>query len=105
VLACVLLPGCTSWKPYGHPSETASLARLPAMLRVIRDDEPALVLAAPFVRADSLFGRRGGDTVGMVLSELRAVQRPRVHAARSLILLLSVAAAWISLGLLGGGLE
>jgi hypothetical protein len=106
VLAAALLTGCTYWEPYGRSTESASFWRLPALVRVTTDDTArGLVLAAPFVRADTLFGRSAGDTVGFALSEVRRVERPRVNAVRSVALVLSVTAGWVALGLLGGGLE
>jgi hypothetical protein len=63
------------------------------------------VLTAPFVRADTLFGWRAGDTVGIALRELRGLERPQVHAVRTLGLVVGVTAGWVTFGLFTGGLE
>jgi hypothetical protein len=79
--------------------------RLPTSLRARTVTGPATVLADPFVRADTLFGRRAGDTLGVALVDLDGLERPRVHPARTAGLVLGMAAGWITLGLLTGGLE
>jgi hypothetical protein len=64
-----------------------------------------VVLTTPFVRADTLFGRHAGDTVGIALQDLLGLERPRVHAARTVGIVVGATAAWITLGLFTGGLE
>jgi hypothetical protein len=105
IFAVGLLTSCTYWEPYPRPTPGASPVRLPGSLRATTATVPAIMLTAPFVRADTLFGRRAGDTVGIALQELRGLERPRVHAARTVGLLLGATAGWVTLGLLTGGLE
>jgi hypothetical protein len=103
-LVAVLVTSCTYWEPYPRPTPAAPPSHLPRVLRVATDTAPVL-LNAPFVRADTLFGRRAGDTVGIALSALRGLERPRVHALRSVALVIGATAGWVTLGLLAGGLE
>jgi hypothetical protein len=42
--------------------------------------------------ADTLFGRRAGDSVGIALQELRGLERARVHATRTVGLLVGATA-------------
>jgi hypothetical protein len=103
-LVAVLVTSCTYWEPHPRPTPAAPPSHLPRVLRVATDTAPVL-LNAPFVRADTLFGRRAGDTVGIALSALRGLERPRVHALRSVGLFIGATAGWLTLGLLAGGLE
>jgi hypothetical protein len=101
----LLSGGCTYWEPYPSPSVAPPLFRLPSSLRAASDTGTPLLLLEPFVRADTLFGRVGGDTVGLPLQQVRELRRPRVDGLRTLGLIVGVSAVWITAGLLGGGLE
>ena len=92
IFAVGLPTSCTYWEPYPRPTLGRSPARLPASLRATTATVPAMVLTARFVRADTLFGRRAGDSVGIALQELRGLERPRVHAARTVGLLVGATA-------------
>ena len=100
-----LLGSCTYWEPYPRPAPAPPSPSLPSSLRAASDSGAALLLVEPFVRADSLFGRVGDDTVGLPLEHLREIQRQRVDGLRTLGLIAGVAAVWITVGLYGGGLE
>ena len=101
----VLLGSCTYWEPYPRPAPAPPSPRLPSSLRAASDSGPPLLLVEPFVRADTLFGRVGRDTVGLPLERLHEIQRQRVHGLRTLGLIAGVSAVWITAGLYGGGLE
>lgn len=105
ILAVYLLTSCAYWEPYPRPTPGVAPVRLPTSLRATTATGPAKVLTAPFVRADTLFGRRAGDTVGIALQELRVLERPRLHALRTVGLVVAATAGWITLGLFTGGLE
>jgi hypothetical protein len=98
------LASCTYWEPY-PPVRPAGPSSLPSSLRVSPDTGASVVLVEPFVRADTLLGRVGRDTVGVRLKEIRELQRQRVHGLRTLGLVAGVSAVWITVGLYGGGLE
>jgi hypothetical protein len=57
------------------------------------------------VQADSLYGRSRGDTVALALRTIQTLERQKLDAGRTLLTVLGGLAAWISLGLLAGGLE
>lgn len=100
----LLLGSCTYWEPY-PPVRPASPSSLPSSLRVTSDTGAPVLLVEPFVRADTLLGQVGRDTVGVRLGEIRELQRQRVHGLRTLGLVAGVSAVWITVGLYGGGLE
>ena len=100
----LLLGSCTYWEPYPPPT-LATSSRLPSSLRVASDTGGSVLLIEPFVRADTLFGRLGRDTARLPLGDVRELQRQRVHGLRTLGLIAGVSAAWVAVGLYGGGLE
>ena len=103
-LACggilVLMPlvGCTRWEAYRLPEP--STQPLPISLRVWSPSGPALVLAKPFVRSDSLVGHRAGDTVAVALATIVRVERPRIDALRTTGTVVGGLAGWVAMGLL-----
>jgi hypothetical protein len=99
----LILGSCTYWEPY--PVTTARVSDLPSSLRAASDTGAAILLVGPYVRADTLFGLTGRDTVGIPLSNIRELQRQRMHGLKTLGLTVGVIAAWIAVGLYGGGLE
>ena len=58
-----------------------------------------MLLVEPYVRLDSLFGRRGGSTVGISLQGAPRLERQRVHAVRTVALVLAITAASVPLTL------
>lgn len=103
--SALVLGSCTYWEPYAPLTPTAPSPALPSSLQVVSDTGAPLLLIEPFVRADTLFGRTGRDTVGLPLHQLRDVRRQRVHGFRTLGLIAGVSAVWITVGLYSGGLE
>jgi hypothetical protein len=97
--------GCTYWEPYPSPAPGLASPHLPSSLRAASDTGASLLLVEPFVRADTLFGRVGRDTVGLPLLYVRQMERQRVDGLRTLGLIVGVSAVWITAGLVGGGLE
>jgi hypothetical protein len=100
----LMAAGCTYWETY-PATAIAAEQRLPSSLRVAPSTAGPLLLVHPYLRSDTLFGRSGGNTVGFPVGELRAVERQRVDALRTTGLILVTSGAWITLGLLTGGLE
>jgi hypothetical protein len=78
---------------------------LPSSLRVWSSEAGATVLAQPFVRGDTLYGRSRRDTVAFAVSDLARVERPRLDGWRTAAGVVGGLAAWITVGLLAGGLE
>lgn len=99
----LLLLGCTRWESYEVPPEPEPA--LPSSLRVSAPGHPSTVLVQPYVRRDTLYGRSRGDTLGFVLPAIERVERPRLDGLRTAAVVVGGLAAWITLGLAGGGLE
>jgi hypothetical protein len=93
----VLLAACTRWETMATPIVPADL---PSSVRVWSTDGARTLLSAPFVRQDTLYGRSGGDTVGIALSRIERVARPRLNVAKSVGTLVGGLAAWLTLALL-----
>ena len=100
----LFLGSCTYWEPY-PPVRPAGPSSLPSSLRVTSDTGASVLLVEPFVRADTLIGRVGRDTVGVRIDEIRELQRQRVDGLRTLGLVAGVSAVLLTVGLYGGGLE
>jgi len=95
--------GCTRWESYELPPTPEPA--LPSYVRVSAPGRPATVLVQPFVRLDTLYGRSQGDTLGFALPAIERVERPKVDGLRTAAVVVGSLAAWISLGLVAGGLE
>jgi hypothetical protein len=98
----VLLLGCTRWQAYDKPPPVSTL---PAYLRVSAPGRAPTVLVHPFVRRDTLYGRSRGDTLGVALAAIEHLERPRLDGLRTAATVVGGMVAWITVGLLGGGLE
>ena len=79
-----LVAGCATWRPYDTGAGLSAGQSLPYRLRATRQDSTRLALTAPFVRADTLYGGRGGDTVAVALAEITRLERERVSIERTL---------------------
>jgi hypothetical protein len=99
----ILVAGCTRWEPYRLPAPSEST--LPLSLRIWSPAGPRMVLTKPFLRADSLFGHHRVDTVGVAVSTIERVERPRIDALRTVGTVVGGLAAWVTVGILGGALE
>jgi hypothetical protein len=97
VAFAALLTACTRWEPVPIPIAPADL---PSSVRVLSTDGARTLLNAPFVRQDTLYGRSGDDTVGIALTRIERVARPRLDGAKSAGTLVGGLAAWLTLGLL-----
>jgi hypothetical protein len=86
------LGGCVSWRPYEAGSSLSAKEHLPTSLRATRQDSTRLVLASPFVRGDTLYGRVGYDTLGVSMEEIVGLEWERLSAGRTAGLLLGVPA-------------
>ena len=67
--------------------------RLPYAVRVTRSDGSRLALLAPFLRRDTLFGRRGRDTLAVPFQDISQLQSERFSTLRTGALLLAIPAA------------
>jgi hypothetical protein len=97
VAFAALLAACTRWEAMPTPIAPADL---PRSVRVWSTDGARTLLSAPFVRQDTLYGRSGDDTVGIALTRIERVARPRLNAAKSAGTLVGGLAAWLTLALL-----
>jgi hypothetical protein len=101
----LILGGCTYWQPYTLPAQASPTHRLPSSLRTMSPNGRPLVLVHPFIKGDTLFGRVGRNTLGVPYRTVSRIERPRVDGLRTLGLVAGGSAAWIAVGLYGGGLE
>lgn len=85
-LAFILLGGCFSWRAYDAAAPLSSSAKLPYRMRATLADSSHVDLTAPFVRADTLFGRSGPrrDTMAVPMGRIRRLERERFNLWRTL---------------------
>ena len=102
LLVPLLLMGCTRWESFDVPRPAPEL---PSYLRVSAPGQDSIVLVYPFVQRDSLYGRWRGDTLGIPLTAIERLERPRLDGLRTAATVVVGVAAWVTVGLLGGGLE
>ncbi|HUR96254.1 MAG TPA: hypothetical protein VMY76_16865 [Gemmatimonadales bacterium] len=78
--------GCFSWRPYEPAAPLSAVGKLPHRLRASLADSSRVELTAPFVRADSLYGRSGPkrDTLALSVAEIRELERERFNVWRTL---------------------
>ena len=102
---CILISiaGCTRWEPYRLPPPSPSV--LPTSLRVWPPAGRPMVLTKPVLRSDSLVGHRAGDTVSVAIAAIERLERPRIAVLRTAATVVGGLAAWLTVGLLAGGLE
>ncbi len=98
VLVLLLVTGCTRWEPFLVPTPEQSL---PPYLRVSAPGRPSTLLMHPFVRRDTLYGRSRGDTLGIALTTIERLERPRLDEPRTVATIVGGLAAWLSVALLG----
>jgi hypothetical protein len=101
----VLLAGCTRWESFQLPTAPEPKPGMPSYLRVSAPPRDPTVLVQPFVRGDTLYGRSRGDTLGIALPAIERLERPRLDGLRTAATVVGSMAAWITVGLLAGGLE
>lgn len=87
------------------PTPAPETSRLPRSLRVRTADHEAMVLTGPWVRADTLYGRSRADTLGIPLSAVQGLERQRLEVGRTVGSVAGGLALWITVALVGGGLE
>ena len=101
LLAALLLSlpmgGCATWHSYDAGPGLSAGQSLPYYLRATREDSSRMVLTAPFVRAETLYGRRGRDRVEVSVAEIVLLERQRVNPGRTAALVFGVPA--VALGL------
>jgi hypothetical protein len=86
----LLVGGCVTWRPFDlEPSPSADKS-LPYLLRATRHDSSRIVLTAPFVRANTLYGRMRRDTVSLPVSEILRLERERLSLDRTLAIAIGV---------------
>ena len=81
-----LLWGCVTWRPYELGRDDGHGSVLPHLLRVTRQDSSRVVLTAPFVRGDTLYGSRRvrGDTLAFPMAQMIHLERERLSFGRTL---------------------
>lgn len=84
--------GCATWRSYDAGPGLIAGQSLPFYLRATREDSSRMVLTAPFVQADTLYGRSDGDKVGVPVVEIVHLERQRVHAGRTAAVVVGVPA-------------
>jgi hypothetical protein len=85
-----LLSGCAIWHAY-EPAVTLRAGQsLPYQMRATQADSSQVELTAPFVRSDSLYGRVRGDTVGLALADIMALERSRFSVPRTAAVVVGV---------------
>ena len=102
---CILIvvAGCTRWETYRLPAPSPSA--LPTSLRVWPPAGRPMVLTKPVLRSDTLVGHHAGDTVSVAIAAIERLERPRVAVLRTAATVLGGLAAWLTVGILAGGLE
>jgi hypothetical protein len=102
---CILISvaGCTRWEPYRLPAPSPSV--LPTSLRVWPPAGRPIVLTKPVLRSDRLVGHRAGDTVSVAIAAIERLERPRIAVLRTAATAVGGLAAWLTVGILAGGLE
>jgi hypothetical protein len=95
--------GCTRWESDPVPMTAGPV--LTSSVRVWTSGRAATVLAQPFVRHDTLYGRSRGDTLGIAVATIEWVERPRLDGLRTAGAVVGGLSSWITLGLLSGGWE
>ena len=97
----ILVVGCTRWESYDLPP----VPPLPSYLRISAPGRSSTILVHPFVRRDTLYGSSRGDTLGLPLPAIEHLERPRLDGLRTAATVVGGLGAWITVGLLNGGLE
>jgi hypothetical protein len=93
ILATALaLSSCVTWRTY-ESGQLAPDHSLPYRLRATRADSSRIAMTAPCVRGDTLYGRVKGDTVGVALATITRLERERVSAGKTALLVVGVPAA------------
>ena len=82
------LAGCSTWQPWHPPAPLAESPDLPYRLRATMADSTRVELTAPFLRADTLYGRTGNgprpDTTALSVTAVRGLERERFSLWRTL---------------------
>jgi hypothetical protein len=95
VITALMLAACTTWQPLARGSIGAPPARLPYSLRITRLDSSRVAVLAPFVRQDTLFGRKGRDTLAVPLQHIRGLERERFSMGRTAAVILAIPVALV----------
>jgi hypothetical protein len=95
LIAALVLAACTTWQPLARDSTGAPLARLPYAVRITRLDSSRVALLAPFLRQDTLFGRRARDTLAVPLHQIRGVERQQFSVVRTAAAILAIPVAFV----------
>jgi hypothetical protein len=95
VITALMLAACTTWQPLAQGSAGAPPARLPYSLRITRLDSSRVAVLAPFVRQDTLFGRKARDTLAVPLQQIRGLERERFSVARTAAVILAIPVALV----------
>ena len=99
VAIVLLLSACAAWRPYELAPDPTANRPLPYLLRATRVDSSRVILTAPFMRADTLYGQKRvrGDTIALPVSEIVRLERERLILDRTLAVAIGVPA--VALGI------
>ncbi len=78
-LTAVALLGCASWRRIDLTQSSTGSHQLPFRVRVTRVDSTRVTVLAPFLRADTLYGRVARDTIGIPVSDIDHADRERSY--------------------------
>ncbi len=89
-----LLSSCATWRPYELAREAGPGSPFPHLLRVTRQDSSRVVLTAPYMRADTLYGlkRVRGDTLALPTKQIIHLEHEELSLGRTLAVGLGVPA-------------
>jgi hypothetical protein len=94
----LLSGGCTGWTPYRTSGSTAAQeVPLPSPLRATRQDSIRVVLTAARLRADTLHGEWGEQSLAIPMDQIAGLERKHVSGDRTVGL---VGGIGLALGLL-----
>jgi hypothetical protein len=82
LLLILAASGCTSWTPYHTEGSTG---KLPSPLRATRNDSAKVVLQAPYLRADTLYGQADGRAIRFAsLDQIALLERRHLSAVNTI---------------------
>ncbi len=95
-LTAVALLGCVSWHPIDLTPSSIRSHQLPFRVRVTRVDSTRVTVLAPFMRADTLYGRVARDTIGIPVSAIGHAEREQSHLIITTVMVLVTPIAFLA---------
>ena len=91
------LSACHSWRVENMPPAQLLQTKAPSEIRVTRADSSTVVLSAPGIVRDSLWGWSRGADLGMPLTDVRAIATRHRDAVMTTLLTAGVAGAVVAI--------